>query len=82
MVEYHPFSAKDLSRLHQLGPKVLPGEKKGTRREMEGERENKKKRERKKERENEREKNEAERERWEPASSMPRFGDEAAWRTS
>ena len=25
MVEYHPFSAKDLSRLHQFGPKVLPG---------------------------------------------------------
>ena len=25
MVEYHPISAKDLSRLHQLGPKVLPG---------------------------------------------------------
>ena len=25
MVEYHPFSAKDLSRRHQLGPKVLPG---------------------------------------------------------
>ena len=24
-VEYHPISAKDLSRLHQLGPKVLPG---------------------------------------------------------
>ena len=25
MVEYHPNSAKDLSRLHQLGPNVLPG---------------------------------------------------------
>ena len=25
MVEYHPISAKDLSRLHQFGPKVLPG---------------------------------------------------------
>ena len=25
MVEYHPISAKDLSRLHQVGPKVLPG---------------------------------------------------------
>ena len=25
MVEYHPISAKDLSRLHQLWPKVLPG---------------------------------------------------------
>ena len=25
MVEYHPNSAKDLSRLHQFGPKVLPG---------------------------------------------------------
>ena len=24
MVEYHPISAKDLSRLHQFGPKVLP----------------------------------------------------------
>ena len=24
-VEYHPISAKDLSRLHQFGPKVLPG---------------------------------------------------------
>ena len=24
-VEYHPLSAKDLSRLHQFGPKVLPG---------------------------------------------------------
>ena len=24
MVEYHPASAKDLSRLHQFGPKVLP----------------------------------------------------------
>ena len=24
MVEYHPISAKDLSRLHQCGPKVLP----------------------------------------------------------
>ena len=24
-VEYHPISAKDLSRLQQLGPKVLPG---------------------------------------------------------
>ena len=25
MVEYHPISAKDLSRLHQFGSKVLPG---------------------------------------------------------
>ena len=25
MVEYHPISAKDQSRLHQSGPKVLPG---------------------------------------------------------
>ena len=25
MVEYHPISAKDLSRLHQLGPNVMPG---------------------------------------------------------
>ena len=25
MVEYHPISAKDLSTLHQFGPKVLPG---------------------------------------------------------
>ena len=25
MVEYHPISAKNLSRLHQFGPKVLPG---------------------------------------------------------
>ena len=25
MVEYHPISAKDTSRLHQYGPKVLPG---------------------------------------------------------
>ena len=25
MVEYHPISAKDESRLHQFGPKVLPG---------------------------------------------------------
>ena len=25
MVEYHPISAKDLSRLHQFGPNVLPG---------------------------------------------------------
>ena len=25
MVEHHPFSAKDLSRLHQFGKKVLPG---------------------------------------------------------
>ena len=25
MVEYHPICAKDLSRLHQFGPKVLPG---------------------------------------------------------
>ena len=24
MVEYHPFSAKDMLRLHQFGPKVLP----------------------------------------------------------
>ena len=24
-VEYHPISAKDLSRLHQFRPKVLPG---------------------------------------------------------
>ena len=26
MVEYHPVSAKDTSRLHHFGPKVLPGE--------------------------------------------------------
>ena len=25
MIENHPFSAKDLSNLHQFGPKVLPG---------------------------------------------------------
>ena len=25
LVEYHPISAEDLSRLHQFGPKVLPG---------------------------------------------------------
>ena len=25
MVEYHLISAKDVSRLHQFGPKVLPG---------------------------------------------------------
>ena len=25
LVGYHPISAKDLSKLHQLGPKVLPG---------------------------------------------------------
>ena len=25
MVEYHPVSAKDISRLHKFGPKVLPG---------------------------------------------------------
>ena len=25
MVEYHPISAQDLSRLHQFGKKVLPG---------------------------------------------------------
>ena len=25
MVEYHPISARDQSRLHQLGKKVLPG---------------------------------------------------------
>ena len=25
MVEHHHFSAKDRSRLHQFGPKVLPG---------------------------------------------------------
>ena len=25
MVEYHPISAKGLSRLHQFGPTVLPG---------------------------------------------------------
>ena len=25
MVEYHPISATDLSRLHQFGPEVLPG---------------------------------------------------------
>ena len=25
MVEYHPISAKDISRLHQFGAKVLPG---------------------------------------------------------
>ena len=24
MVEYHPISAKDISRLHQFGPKILP----------------------------------------------------------
>ena len=24
-VEYHPISAKDISRLHQFGAKVLPG---------------------------------------------------------
>ena len=24
-VEYHPITAKDLSRLHQFGPEVLPG---------------------------------------------------------
>ena len=24
LVEYHPISAKDISRLHQFGPKVLP----------------------------------------------------------
>ena len=24
-MEYHPVSAKDISRLHQFGPKVLPG---------------------------------------------------------
>ena len=24
MVEYHPISANDISRLHQIGPKVLP----------------------------------------------------------
>ena len=24
-VEYHPISVKDLSRLHQFGPKFLPG---------------------------------------------------------
>ena len=24
MVEYHPISAKHISRLHQFGPKVLP----------------------------------------------------------
>ena len=25
MVEYHPISSKDISRLHHFGPKVLPG---------------------------------------------------------
>ena len=25
MIEYHPISAKDLSRLHQFGKNVLPG---------------------------------------------------------
>ena len=25
MVQYHPISAKDQSRIHQFGPKVLPG---------------------------------------------------------
>ena len=25
LVEYHPISGKDLSRLHQFGPKVFPG---------------------------------------------------------
>ena len=25
MIEYHPISAKDISRLHQFGSKVLPG---------------------------------------------------------
>ena len=25
MAEYHPISAKDPSRLHQFGPKALPG---------------------------------------------------------
>ena len=25
LVEYYPISAKDLSRIHQLGKKVLPG---------------------------------------------------------
>ena len=25
MVEYQPISAKDITRLHQFGPKVLPG---------------------------------------------------------
>ena len=25
MVEYHPVSARELSRLHQFGPKVMPG---------------------------------------------------------
>ena len=25
MAEYHPISAKDISRVHQFGPKVLPG---------------------------------------------------------
>ena len=25
MIEYHPISAKDLSRIHQFGKKVLPG---------------------------------------------------------
>ena len=25
MIEYHSISAKDLSRLHQFGPKVVPG---------------------------------------------------------
>ena len=31
MAEYHPISAEDLSRLHQFGPKVLPGIFLGTR---------------------------------------------------
>ena len=25
LVEYHPVSAKDISRVHEFGPKVLPG---------------------------------------------------------
>ena len=25
VVEYHPISARDISRLHQFGPNVLPG---------------------------------------------------------
>ena len=25
LVEYHPFTAKDQSRIHQFGKKVLPG---------------------------------------------------------
>ena len=29
MIEYHPISAKDLSRLHQFGKKVLPGTRVG-----------------------------------------------------